>query len=48
MTILFEELRILQAVEEVADKLWNSVMKWDNFSNLKLCRPQKIDYSITQ
>ncbi len=32
MTILFEELRILQAVEEVADELWNHVMKWDNFS----------------
>ncbi len=31
MAVLFENLRVLQAAEEVADELWKLVVKWDQF-----------------
>ena len=32
MAVLFEDLRVLRASEEVADELWNIIVKWDDFS----------------
>ena len=31
MTLKFEELRVLQAAEVVADGIWGQVVRWDPF-----------------
>jgi hypothetical protein len=28
----FEDVRVLQAAERVADEIWNSVIEWDEFA----------------
>ena len=32
MAMLFEELRVLQSAEEIADNLWKEIVSWNNFS----------------
>ena len=32
MTLKFEELRVLQAAESIADSMWHQVMHWDAFT----------------
>jgi len=32
MALQFEELRVLQAAESIADGIWRQVMRWDGFA----------------
>ncbi|GAB4579184.1 MAG: hypothetical protein Fur0022_19220 [Anaerolineales bacterium] len=32
MAMVFEELKVLQAAEQIADGVWNEVSRWDDFS----------------
>jgi len=32
MTVKFEDLKVLQAAEEVADALWKQIVEWDSFA----------------
>lgn len=32
MSAIFENLRVLQSAEEIADSVWKGVLKWDDFA----------------
>jgi hypothetical protein len=32
VALKFEELRVLQTAEAVADEIWQQVVRWDSFS----------------